>query len=99
MGEQAEACKTAGNEELKKGTKNGFEAAKEHYSTGIKTLEAAATQVHQAKGALSDDARAMGGALLSVLFSNRAHVKLMLREFPGSVDAARRAFGLDATNV
>ena len=34
-----------------------------------------------------------------VLFSNRSHVKLMLRDFPGSVDDARRAFGLDPMNI
>ena len=131
-----------------------FEEAKKQYSQGLTALETAASQVHNAKETLSDEARAMGGALMSVrrspaagstfrgclarrgypaevsamcsrsawrmsvflhkmcmdakgsprvprqvLFSNRSHVKLMLRDFPGSVDDARRAFGLDPMNV
>merc|ERR1719321_2165424 len=96
---EAEASKNEGNEKLKLSTKSGYLEAKELYTKGIQTLETAATQVHSAKGSLSDEARGKGGKMLSILFGNRSHTKLMLRDFPGSVDDARRAFGLDPYNI
>jgi chaperonin cofactor prefoldin len=96
---EAETAKTEGNGKLKLGTKSGYLEAKEFYSKGIQLLESAATQVHSEKGSLSDEARAKGGQMLSILFGNRSHTKLMLRDFPGSVDDARRAFGIDPYNI
>merc|ERR1719253_1772425 len=106
----ADKCKAAGNAALKTGTKSAYAEAVEHYSKGIELLEKAATSVHQSQQQaqardpeapvpLSEEYRMRGGVLLSVLFSNRSHVKLLTKDFVGCVDDARRAFGLDPGNV
>lgn len=106
----AEEAKAGGNALLKQHSKAGYDEAVEKYSAGILALEQAATHVHKmqqkAKEAdpdavvpLSEEYRMRGGVLLSVLFSNRAHVKMLTKDFVGCVDDARRAFGLDSGNV
>jgi len=96
---EALTFKEEGNAKLRIGTKSSYLEAKDLYSKGVVTLENAAQAVHGAQDKLSEGDRMKGGVLLSTIFSNRAHVRMLLRDFAGCVDDSRRSFSLDPANL